>query len=281
MLDGKIAIVTGSSRGIGKAIALSLAGKGVRVMLNARNLERLRLTESEMRDEGYDVRAIAADVSVWPDAKKLVEATMEAYGRVDFLINNAAVTTRGGIEQMVPEVIDEVMRVNFLGSAYTSKLALPYIRQAQGSIIFISSIASFHGLPFNSVYCATKNALTSLAEALRLELKSHNVHVGIAYVGFAENEPGKTILDADGRLIYLDEVKGVKRKTTGEVARFITNMVVSRRSSITIGFTGRLLNVLNRLAPALVERILWARMARIREFSGSSPDYVSGAPPLR
>ncbi|MCB0851831.1 MAG: SDR family NAD(P)-dependent oxidoreductase, partial [Bacteroidetes bacterium] len=195
-LSGKVAIITGSSMGIGKAIAWEFAKQGASIVLNARNPEKLSKALAEFEEKNIPAIAVAGDVSNWEDVEKMTQATIEAFGQIDILINNAGVATRGSVENMSHDVFRKVLDVNVLGSVFPAKSALPYLKQTRGSVVFVSSIASFHGLPFNSVYCASKDALKAFSESFRLETERDGIHTGIAFVGFTENDPNKIIMDS-------------------------------------------------------------------------------------
>ena len=274
-MKGKVAIVTGSSMGIGKAIAIQFAESGAKVVLNGRNVQKLTSTCEELTDAGYPVIGIAADVSSAEGAQKLVDDCLAHFGRLDILINNAGVATRGSVENMSTDVFQKVMDVNVLGSIFPTKAALPHLRKNQGNAIFISSIASFHGLPFNSVYCASKQALTAFSESLRLEEKQYGVHVGIAYVGFTENDPKKIIMDSDGKLIYLENRKGIKKQSPQAVAKIIERMILKRRKVETLTLAGKSLRWVQRLFPWIIDMIYAKNLASIRANSEGKPRYVS------
>ncbi|WNJ18094.1 SDR family oxidoreductase [Pontibacter sp. G13] len=273
-LTGKVAIVTGSSMGIGKAIARDLGMRGAKVVLNARNPEKLENTRAELAAEGLEVLAVPGDVSSWTDNEHMVAETIRQFGRLDILVNNAGVATRGGVESMTPEVFQKVADVNIMGSIFPSKAALPHLKETQGSVIFISSIASFYGLPFNSIYCASKLALKAFSESFRLEVKSDKVHVGIAYVGFTENDPNKIIMDADGKLIYLDQRKGIKKQTPAQVAEIIYNLIRSRRRKVVLSPAGKALRIITRFFPGLIRFIYTRNIDQIRQNSTGKPNYV-------
>ncbi|MEZ4774676.1 MAG: SDR family oxidoreductase [Bacteroidia bacterium] len=273
-LEGKVAIVTGSRMGIGKAIAIELASQGASVVLNARNISQLEETAEELRSMGFQIAAAGGDISKWEDASALIQTAIDTWGRLDILVNNAGAATRGSIESMSPEVFRNITDTNILGSIFPSKAALPWIKKSKGSIVFISSIASFHGLPFNSIYSASKKALTAFCESLRLETTGAGVHVGIAYVGFTENDPKKVIMDADGKLIYLEDRKGIKKQTPAQVAAIVSNMILKRKKSTTLSLMGKGLQLVKWLAPGLVHWFFSLNIEKIKANSSGKPNYV-------
>lgn len=273
-LEGKVAIVTGSRMGIGKAIAISLASQGASVVLNARSKSQLEVTATELRALGYPITTSAGDISKWEDAEALVQTAIDTWGRLDILVNNAGAATRGSIEAMSPDVFRSITDTNILGSIFPTKAALPWIKQSKGSVVFISSIASFHGLPYNSVYSASKKALTAFCESLRLETAGQGVHVGIAYVGFTENDPKKIIMDADGKLIYLEDRKGIKKQTPEQVAAIVSNMIHKRQKRTTLSLMGKGLRIVKWLAPGLVHWFFSLNIEKIKANSTGKPHYA-------
>ena len=273
----KVAIVTGSSMGIGKAIAFELAQVGAKVVLTGRNSNRLNQTLAEMHKNGWEAIAFQGDVSNWEDNQRLMKQTISTFGQLDILVNNAGLATRGGLEDLHQDVLQSVMDVNVLGTIFPSKAAIPYLKARQGSIINISSIASFYGLPYNSVYCASKKALTAFTQSLRLEVKSDNIHVGIIYVGFTENDPKKEILDADGKKIYLENRQGVKKQSPQQVAFAVLNAIAKRKSSVTLSIAGKALGIISRLMPGLIRFIYTKNLAKIKANSSGKPRYVSNS----
>lgn len=272
--EGKVALVTGSSMGIGKAIARLLAQQGAKVVLNARNATKLAKTEADLQAEQLEVAAFAADVSDWEQVSGLIQFCETTYGRLDLVVNNAGLATRGSVEAMAPEVFAKVSQVNLLGSIYPTKAALPLLRNSRGSVVFISTIASFHGLPYNSIYCASKKALAAFSESLRLEEKGHGVHVGIAYVGFTENDPEKIILDSNGQRMYLENREGLKKQTPAQVAGIISRLIQRRKKQVTLSLSGKALSIMNWLAPWLIDFIYTKNLPTIRANSEGEARYV-------
>ena len=139
----KVAIVTGSSMGIGKAIARELAQNGVNIILNGRDKEKLINTELELLKEGYDVTAVCADVRSANQCRFLINRTIKKYGKIDILTNNAGMSSRGTIEQMATFNFEALMETNYNGAAFMSKYAVPHLKKTNGHIIFINSVGGF------------------------------------------------------------------------------------------------------------------------------------------
>ncbi len=255
-LENKVAIITGSSIGIGRTMAFEMAKRGAKIVLNARNPERLEKTHKALQDGGFEAITVTGDVSKMEDCQKLVLAAVEAYGQIDILVNNAGISMEGTIEELDADVFKKVMDVNYLGSVYPTKAALPFLRKTKGSVIFTSSLAGMRGLPNYSVYSSSKMALTALAESLRIELDGNGVHVGIAYVGFTQNDPDKTIFDKDGIVIAQPKRDFIKAEPPEKVALRIIDMIEKRRFKQYFTSLGKLNAFMNRFFPFVVESVL-------------------------
>ncbi len=252
----KVAIVTGSSMGIGKSIAIELGKRGASVVLNGRNTDRLHATEKELEQMGIQNLVVAGDVAVSAEATRVVEKTVKTFGRLDMLINNAGVSMRGLFENVHDEVVQKVVGSNLFGTINMTRAALPHIRTSRGNVVLISSLVGIHGMPWVSIYSASKMALTGLAESLRLELDGSGIHIGIVYVGITQNEQEKQVLDQTGSLIPLawDGIR--KGQTREKVARSVMRLIKRRKSKTVLTGLGHLQGILNRVSPHLVERLI-------------------------
>ena len=263
-LEGKVVIITGSSRGIGIKTARLLHSLGAKVVINGRDEEQLLRAGESIDPEGRSILAVAGNVRDEHDSKRLMEAAYEKWGRIDALVCNAGVTQRGRFEELSTDVLRTVVETNIHGSMFPALHGIPYLRHTGGSIVIISSLAGLRGLPSVSVYSASKMALTGFADSLRMELRSSGIHVGILYVGFAENDPGKQILAADGSLIPINRPSHLSQD---QVARAVARMIERRRSSVVMSPLGKMLWVLQKFAPWLVTVFLRKSDAKIAEMS--------------
>jgi short-subunit dehydrogenase len=251
----KTAIITGGSKGIGRETARLLGRAGCNVVISGRDEEALSHTAETFRAEGIEVKAVAGDVTVRKECQALVDQTVAHYGGVDILINNAGRSMRGFFAETDLDLFQKVMDINFTGAVTMTKLALPYLRRAQGSIVFISSVAGLKGLPAGAPYSASKMALKSFSESLRSELKGE-VHVGILYAGFTENDPGKQKFNGEGELIPAKREKFAS--TQVEVAEAVTQMLRKRKRQTVMTLTGKLANFVYTVFPHLSEElIIW------------------------
>src|SRR6056300_1443577 len=193
-LKNKVVLITGSSQGIGKATALCMARQGATIMLNGRNRQKLSNVEKELRLKGMNVNSFCGDITNIENAEKLIDKTIESFGKLDVLINNAGVSMRGRFSNLNTDVFKRVFDINVFASVNISRFALPYLRSSNGSLVFVSSVAGIRGLPSNSAYCSSKMALRAVAESIRIEEAKSNIHVGLVYVGITEIESGKTAI---------------------------------------------------------------------------------------
>ncbi len=258
-MNQEVAIITGSSNGIGKEVAAQLLRKGYAVVINGRNQERLENTKLELKAFGEDILAVAGSVANKADAESIVVKTINHYGRIDVLINNAGVSLKSKLEETEPDVFKQVFETNVFGSTNTTTYALPHLKKNKGSIVFISSVAGIRGLPNASAYCASKMALRGIAESLRVEEAESGIHVGLIYVGFTKNDPNKTTLTAKGKLEPINNNKGFKLQTPEYVASKIIANFEKRRFITTLSSLGRLNKIMQSLSPSLVEKIIIKR----------------------
>lgn len=261
-LEGKVAIITGSTMGIGKAVAIALANKGVKVVLNGRNPVRLEMTTQEMRSNGYEVLPVQGDVGNYKECENLIDQTIQKYGSIDILINNAGISMEGSIADSLPEVFEKVYHTNILGVLFPTKAALPHLIKSKGSVVFTGSIAGFMGLPNFSAYSASKMSLTGLVQSLKVELAGTGVHVGINYVGFAENDSNKTILNDRGKIEKMPVREDFKRMPLKKIASYFVRGIEKRSYKQTLTFLGKVINLTQRYSPGLFEWVVIKQQLR-------------------
>jgi NAD(P)-dependent dehydrogenase (short-subunit alcohol dehydrogenase family) len=252
-LSGKVAVVTGSSQGIGKAIALELLRAGANVVLNARNADKLEQTLAEFRGLGYSPLAVPGDVTDFSICRQLVQETVSHFGRLDILVNNAGGGFRGAFSDTPPEVFKKVVDSNLMNAVYCTRAALEEIVRAGGSIIFISSLSGIRGLPLNGPYCVAKMGLTALAQTLRLELRPKGVHIGLVMVGLTDFDDDKRVVSADGSLI---QIRRGAHQTREQVARIVLKTIARRKFQVVLTPLGKVNAIAQRISPALVEWII-------------------------
>lgn len=263
--EGKVAVVTGSGRGIGRAIAAALASEGASVVLNGRDTGRLEDAENEIRKITSKVKCVSCDLSEPAGGQFLIDETIKAFGRLDILVNNVGVSMRGNFADLNPEVFRMMFESNVFSAVNVTIPAIRHLRETRGSIVFISSVAGIRGLPFVSAYCSSKMALRALAESIRIEESGHGLHVGLIYVGYAENDPGKETVSADGSMIALQPRTGRGLLSKEAVAKAVISNISNRRFITTLSFLGKINAAIQPVFPGLVEMLLIRNLRRFRE----------------
>ena len=199
-LEGKVALVTGASSGIGHATALALAGAGAHVAVSARRADRLGDLVAAIEAAGGKALALPGDMTVEAEAAKAVEDTVAHFGRIDILINSAGVMQAGGIENCDTDEYRRVFDINLFATLYTAVAAAKQMRaQGGGDIVTISSLAGRKGGPMTNAYSASKHAVNAMTDAMRQELGGHNIRVSILMPGATSTEVGDNISDPGWR----------------------------------------------------------------------------------
>ncbi|WP_160031746.1 MULTISPECIES: 3-ketoacyl-ACP reductase [Paenibacillus] len=177
-LTGKVALITGAGRGIGRATAIEFAKEGIHVGLIARNKNHLEKVAEELEPYGVKVSIATADVSDLESITKAVEHVSQELGPIDILINNAGISKFGNFMELDPKDWEQIIQVNLMGVYYTTRAVLPQmIERKSGDIINISSTAGQKGAPVTSAYSASKAGVLALTESLMLEVRKHNIRV--------------------------------------------------------------------------------------------------------
>ncbi len=255
-----VTLISGASSGIGEALAYELASKGGWVALAARRLESLQAVAAKCEALGGRALPLACDVAERADCQAAVAQTVAHFGRLDTLINNAGITMWARADSL-PDgaLIEQIMRVNFLGAVELTAAALPHLKQTHGRITCISSMASQIIAPGNSGYAASKAAMDSYFEALRAELIDSGVSVTLYNLGFVETGIASRMHDAQGQQAgsIADLIPRGAQITPDAAARQIITATVARRRRVFSsvgGLPGRLIAVLRLLLPGVVER---------------------------
>lgn len=188
-LNGKVAIVTGASAGIGQACARALAAEGAQLVLTARRQERLRTLASEIEALGTKAFIVAGDAREEETARRTIRTAMESAGRVDILINNAGMGIYKDLVETSAEEYDELMNTNVRSTFLFTRHAVPVmLAQGEGTILMLSSMAGIYGFAGEAVYCATKFAQVGFAQALDKELRARGIKVGVICPGGVKTE---------------------------------------------------------------------------------------------
>jgi len=198
-ITGKVIVITGASSGLGEASARLLAAQGATVVLGARRQDRIRSLADELTANGGKALAMQMDVTRRDQVQKLVDAAVQAYGRIDVMINNAGLMPQALLERLDVDDWDRMIDVNLKGVLYGIAAALPYMqRQKSGHFINVSSVAGHRVGPGFAVYAATKHAVRALSEGLRQEVKPYNIRTTVISPGAVATELPNSVTDPDG-----------------------------------------------------------------------------------
>ncbi|WP_439879869.1 SDR family oxidoreductase [Pontibacter sp. MBLB2868] len=264
-MKNKVVLITGGTSGIGKALAFAFGRAGAKVAFSGRRQEGLDDTALALATAGIDNVAIKADVSVEADCERMIQETIAKYGKLDILINNAGISMRALFEDVDLEVLRKVMDINFWGTVYSTKYALPYIKAAKGSVIGISSIAGYRGLPARTGYSASKFAMHGFLETLRTEMLYTGVHVLLACPGFTASNIRNTALAADGQQQGETPREEEKMMSAEEVADRILQATIKRKRDLVMTSQGKMAVWINKLLPGLADKLVYNVMAKEKD----------------
>jgi short-subunit dehydrogenase len=258
----KVVIVTGASSGIGEATAREFAANGSKVILAARSEEKLVAIVKEIREKGGEAAYIKTDVSKEEDCRNLVEKSVEKYGTINILINNAGLSMRASFNEVDLKVLQKLMNVNFWGTVYCSKYALPYLVANRGSLVGVSSVAGFHGLPGRTGYSASKFAIHGFLETIRIENLKRGLHVMVIAPGFTSSEIRKHALTADGTEQGSSPRKEGKMMSPEYVAKWVLKGIRKKKRNKILTWAGRFTALFQRIIPAVVDWAYYIEMSK-------------------
>ncbi len=278
-MKDKVVVITGASSGIGLACAKEFTSAGAKVVLAARHEDKLQLASGKLQLAGNNeltsertadwrlpsadfCLTVVTDVSKQDDCKKLIDETIKHYGRLDVLINNAGISMRALFEEVDLKVLHELMDINFWGTVYCTKYALPYLLKAKGSVVGMSSIAGKKGLPGRTGYSASKFAIEGFLETLRIENLKKDLHVLVACPGFTTSNIRNTALSKDGTAQGESPRDENNMMSADEVAKRIYKAVIHRRRDLVLTSNGKLTVLLNKFFPAFMDKMVYNHMAK-------------------
>lgn len=260
-LSGRTAVITGASAGIGLACAEHLAREGAAVVLGARRADRLQAAADRIRAAGGKVDALPMDVTREEEVAALVQRALDAFGGLDIMVCNAGFGYYGTVEETPSDVMRRMMDVNFMGTFYGARAALPLFRaQERGHLVIVSSVVGQRGIAQMSGYCATKAAQVGFTESLRAEFADSGIHVSVVYPVSTETE-FREAMSRD----YGHSVRGLGPKQPADaVASAIVACVKRPRPEVYPYGWARALAILNAATPGLADRLV-TKYGRRRE----------------
>jgi short-subunit dehydrogenase len=260
-MQKKVVVITGASSGIGKALAGKYADEGWNVVIAARREERLLELKTKLKHT--EVLTVKTDVASESDCKNLVEKAVEKFGQIDVLINNAGISMRALFNQTDLEVMRKVMDVNYWGTVFCTKYAMPYLLKSKGSLAGIISVGGYIGLPGRTGYSASKFAVRGFLETVRIENLKTGLHVLIAAPGFTTSEIRKSALNGAGKQQGESPRNEDKMMTADECAVHIFNAVQKRKRELVLTLVeGKLTVFLSKFFPRFVEKMSYRIFAK-------------------
>ncbi len=257
-MHDKVVIITGASSGIGRALAFEFAKRGAKIVVASRS----GVSDPELNKISSSILNVRTDVSREPDCASLIQQTVEKFGRIDILINNAGISMRALFSEVDLGVIRQLMDTNFWGTVYCTKYALPYLIESRGSLVGVSSIAGYKGLPGRAGYSASKFAMQGFLEVVRIENLKKGLHVLIACPGFTASNIRNVALSKDGTSQGETPLDESKLMSAHQVAVFIIQAIEKKKERLILTTQGKMTVFLNKFFPKFMDKMVYNHMAK-------------------
>ncbi len=251
----KVVVVTGGTDGIGKALVSNLISMGAKIATCGRNHDKIYQLQAEYPSAA--LHTMVADVSNENDCRRFIETTIKVFGGIDILINNAGVSMRALLKESTTEVIKKVMDINFYGTVYCTKYALESIISRKGTIVGVSSIAGYRGLPGRSGYSASKFAVQGWLESIKTELMGDGVHVMWVCPGFTTSNIRSAALNKNATSHGETPMDENKMMSAEECAEHILNAIKKKKRSLVLTFTGKRTVFMQKFFPKLADKLTY------------------------
>ncbi|HJZ91203.1 MAG TPA: SDR family NAD(P)-dependent oxidoreductase [Gemmataceae bacterium] len=259
-LAGMRLLVTGASQGIGRAIALAAARRGMRVLAAARNRDLLNQLAEEAKKAGHSLEIVQADVATAEGRDAMVRAAKDKLGGLDVLINNAGIGATGHFADSSPDVLRSIMETNFFGTVETTRAFLPILTEGnKPAVVNISSILGRRAIPGRSLYSASKFAIEGWTQAIRAEFARFDIDVILINPGLTQTNFSQNMLEKKARQ-SLDHMRGM---TSEQVAAATLNALAAGKKTVNLTLQGKVLLFAARFLPGLVDRISSKRVRKI------------------
>lgn len=258
----KVIIVTGASSGIGLASARQFGAFGANVVMAARSYDKLVELAPSVNPDPAKVLCVKTDVSIEEDCRNLIAKTVEKYGRIDILINNAGLSMRAMFKDLDLSVIKRLMDVNFWGTVYCTKAALPYLLESKGQVVGIISTAGFLALPARTGYSSSKYAIRGFLDTLRIEHLKDGLNVLVFAPGYTASNVRNAALTADGSAQGSTPLNEGKLMSAEDCARHLAKALEQRRSQVILTGLGKISVWMHRHFPRLMDRLTYKYIAR-------------------
>jgi short-subunit dehydrogenase len=252
--ENKVVAVTGGSEGIGRALVEALLSKGAKVATCARNVDKLYSLRRAFTN--LPLMTIGADVSNENECKKFIDETVATFGTIDILINNAGISMRALFAELDLDTLRKVMDVNFWGTVYCTKFAMPYIIKNNGTVVGVSSVAGFRGLPGRTGYNASKFAMQGFLESLRTEMLDTDVNIMWVCPGFTASNIRTAALTKDGSQQGFTPLDEGSLMSAEECARITIEAIEKRERNVIYTFEDKRTVFLNKFFPSLTDKLV-------------------------
>jgi short-subunit dehydrogenase len=265
-LKDNVIIITGASSGIGKSLAYEFAKRGANLVLGARQYVALcEITEDLEKQYGIRAVAVHCDVTIEEECAQLIKQALLTFKKIDVLVNNAGISMRALFKDAEIDVLKQLMDVNFWGMVYCTKYALPELIKTKGTIVGVSSIAGYKGLPGRTGYSASKFAMNGFLDALRVENLKTGVNILTACPGFTASNIRNTALDKNGKQQGESTLHEEKMMTSDEAAKIIADGVQNRARTLIMTGQGKLTVTLSKFIPAVLDKLVYNVFAKEKD----------------
>ncbi|MBL8522376.1 MAG: SDR family oxidoreductase [Betaproteobacteria bacterium] len=253
-MKDNVVIITGASTGIGEELAYRLAKQGAKLVLTARRLDELNRVAETATGYGARVITVSADVAKSDECKKIIDAAIAEFGRIDTLMCNAGMTMWAKFADIDDvSILERIMQVNYMGAVYCTHHALPHLLKTKGRIVGIASLTGLVGVPTRTGYAASKHAMRGFFDSLRIELDESGVSVTMVYPGFVATGIRENATGADGKAAKIDPVNKDEVMSVDECARIIEDAIVSRKREEIMTLKGKVGQWIKLIAPGFVD----------------------------
>jgi short-subunit dehydrogenase len=259
--QNKVAVITGASSGIGKALAIDFARRGAKVVLGARREDKLMEVVHCIKEQGGEAIHCVMDVTQNHLCQKLIHTAVEQYRALDILVCNAGISMRANFAEVDLAVLHRMMDVNFWGTIHCAKHALPHLLRSKGSLVGVSSIAGIHGLPGRTGYSASKFAMTGFLETVRIENLKNDLHVMIAIPGFTASNIRHKALTANGSEQSVTPRNEGGMMSAETAAKYIANGIRRKKHYLLLDMEGKAVSFLKKITTSLLDHSLFRAMA--------------------
>jgi short-subunit dehydrogenase len=255
-MKDNVVVITGASTGIGEELAYRLAQQGAKLVLTARRLDELNRVADKVRNYGTRVITVSADVAKSDECKKIIDAAVAEFGRIDTLVCNAGMTMWAkfaDIEDVA--ILERIMQVNYMGAVYCTHHALPHLLKSKGRIVGIASLTGLVGVPTRTGYAASKHAMRGFFDSLRIELDEAGVSVTMVYPGFVATGIRENATGSDGKPAKIDPVNKDDVMSVEECAAIILRAIENRQREEIMTLKGKLGQWIKLIAPGFIDRL--------------------------